>query len=64
MARPNDSVYTTTISDSVSPTMAMASAPSRATQKMSTTTKMLSISISRTIGTASRKMERPMGPVV
>ncbi len=51
-------------SDSVSPTVATASAPSFATQKTSTTAKMLSMSISSTIGMASRRMARGMGPCV
>ena len=40
--------------DSVRPTVATASEPSRDTQKMSTTAKSDSIDISRTIGTARR----------
>jgi hypothetical protein len=52
------------IMDSVSATVATAAAPSFATQKTSTTAKTDSISISSTIGTASRKIARPMGPWV
>ncbi len=44
--------------DSVSPTVATASAPRCATQKTSTTANSDSRTISRTIGTASRKMAR------
>src|SRR6266480_48129 len=48
--------------DSVSPTVATASGPTWPTQKMSTTANTDSISISSTIGTASRMMARPIGP--
>ena len=64
MLNPTAMVYTTTIMDSVRPTVAMAAAPRRDTQKTSTTAKMLSIAISSTIGTASRKMAREMDPCV
>ncbi|HEX4931682.1 MAG TPA: hypothetical protein VFV33_00800 [Gemmatimonadaceae bacterium] len=50
--------------DSVSPTVATASAPRCATQKTSATTKMDSMAISITIGTASITMLRPTGAVV
>ena len=50
--------------DSVSATVATALAPSFATQKMSTMAKIDSMTISSTIGTASRKIARPMGPWV
>ena len=52
------------ISDSVSPTVATASAPSRPTKKMSATANTDSISISSTIGTASRITARPIGASV
>lgn len=64
IASPKASVYTMAIIDSVSATVATAAAPSFATQNMSTTAKMDSITISSTIGTASRKIARPMGPCV
>ena len=44
--------------------MATALAPSRPTKKMSTTANTDSISISRTIGTASSTTARPMGASV
>jgi hypothetical protein len=50
--------------DSVMPTAATASGPSRATKKTSTTAKTLSISISKTIGMARSRMARPSGPEV
>src|SRR3954467_12925405 len=52
--------------DSVRPTVAIPSAPSpaRATKKMSTTANSDSSIVSSTIGTASRKRARPMGPSV
>src|SRR5215471_14445322 len=43
---------------SVIPTVAVASAPRWATQNVSTMAKRASIAISRTMGTASRKMAR------
>ena len=52
------------IIDSVSPTVATASAPRCETQKTSATAKIDSIAISRTIGTASRITARPIGAVV
>jgi hypothetical protein len=52
------------MSDSVSPTVATASAPRCATTKTSTTAKTLSITISSTIGTARTRMARPIGPSV
>ena len=54
----------TIISVSVSPTVATAAGPSRPTKKTSTTAKILSIIISMTIGTASRKIARPSAPDV
>ena len=50
--------------DSVIPTVATASAPSRDTQKTSTTANTDSSTISSTIGTASRMTARPIGPSV
>jgi hypothetical protein len=50
--------------DSVSPTVAIASAPRCATQKISTTAKTLSMHISSTIGIASRMIALPIGPFV
>ncbi len=50
--------------DSVSPTVAVAFAPSRPTQKMSTTAKSDSSTISKTMGTASSKIARLRLPVV
>jgi len=50
--------------DSVSPTVATASAPSRETQNTSATAKIDSIDISTTIGTASMMTARPTGAVV
>jgi hypothetical protein len=52
------------ISDSVMPTVATAAAPRRPTKKMSTTMNTDSMSISSTIGTASRMTARPMGASV
>jgi hypothetical protein len=52
------------ISDSVIPTVAMASAPKRPTKKTSATAKTDSITISRTIGTASNTTALPMGASV
>jgi len=62
--RPIATAYIKVNIDSVRPTVATASAPRCATQKISTTAKMLSINISSTIGIARRMIERPMGPVV
>jgi hypothetical protein len=53
-----------TIIDSVSPTVATASAPRRETKNTSTTAKTLSMTVSSTIGTARRKIARPIGPWV
>src|SRR3954471_19337832 len=47
--------------DSVNITVAMASAPSFATQNTSATANTDSIAISRTIGTASSRIARPSG---
>ena len=64
IATPIARAYTTNISDSVSPTVATASAPSRPTKKMSATANTDSISISSTIGTDSRITARPIGASV
>src|SRR5438093_11198155 len=50
--------------DSVMPTAATASAPSLDTKNTSTTANRDSMNISITIGTARRKIERPMEPWV
>ena len=50
--------------DSVRPTLATESAPSFAIQKMLTTAKSDSMTISSTIGTASRMIARRRGPSV
>jgi hypothetical protein len=60
MANENTSVN----SDSVKPTVATASAPSRETKKTSQMAKTDSITISNTIGTARRITARPSGPDV
>ena len=52
------------IPDSVSATAAIASSPSFETKKMSTTAKSDSITISSTIGMASRMTARFSGPAV
>jgi len=49
---------------SVSPTVATAAAPSRETKKTSETAKTDSMIISSTIGTASSRIARPIGPSV
>ena len=64
IASPMAIVYTTIIIDSVRPTVATALAPSRATKNTSESANRLSMIISRTIGMARRKMERPIAPVV
>ena len=51
-------------SDSVKPTVATASAPNRPTKNTSTTANNDSSTISRTMGTASRRMARFRLPVV
>jgi hypothetical protein len=51
-------------SDSVSPTVATALAPSRPTQNTSTTANKDSSTISKTIGTASNRIARFKLPVV
>src|SRR6185295_12457262 len=50
--------------DSVSPTVATESAPRRETKKTSTTANTDSSTSSRTIGIASRRIARPIGPSV
>jgi hypothetical protein len=62
--RPAASAYITVIHDSVIPTVAIASGPSRPTKNTSATTKMDSMSISRTIGTASNTTARESGASV
>lgn len=52
------------IIDSVRPTVATASGPRRPTQKTSETANSDSMTISRTIGTARRKIAWPMEPEV
>ncbi len=64
MLSPIARVYRIVMNDSVSPTVATASAPRWATTNTSTTTKTLSIIISSTIGTARMKIARPIGPSV
>ena len=64
MESPIASVYTIAMSDSVRPTVATASAPSLPTKNTSQMTKMDSIAISSTIGMASTRIARPMGPSV
>ena len=64
IARPNANAYINANTDSVRPTIATASAPSLATKKISTIAKVLSINISRIIGTASKKIASPIGPLV
>jgi len=50
--------------DSVSPTVATASAPRRDTKNTSQIANTLSMTISSTIGIASRRIARPIGPSV
>ena len=64
MLNPIASVYTIAIMDSVSPTVAIADSPSFETQKTSATAKTLSRITSRTIGIASNRIARPIGPFV
>ena len=64
MAKPIASVYTIAIMDSVSPTVAIADSPSFETQKTSATANTLSRMTSSTIGIASRRIARPIGPSV
>ena len=61
---PSPTAKTRLSSDSVRPTVATASAPSRPTQNTSTTANSDSSTISRTIGIASSKMARLRLPVV
>ncbi len=61
---PNPIANTRLSSDSVSPTVATASAPNRPTQKTSTTANSDSKTISRTIGMARSNMARFRLPVV
>ncbi len=62
--RPRPTANTRLSIDSVRPTVATASAPSRPTQKTSTTAKSDSRTISSTMGMASRRMARFRLPVV
>jgi hypothetical protein len=64
MLRPSATAKMIVSIDSVKPTAASASLPSRDTQKALTMPNSDSISISSTIGTASMKMARPMLPCV
>ena len=64
MLSPMASVYSTIMSASVRPIVATAAAPSRPTKYTSATAKRLSMSISTTIGTARRRIARPIGPCV
>ena len=61
---PIAAVYTRVMIDSVRPTVATASGPSRETQKTSTTAKIDSIPISSTMGMASSTIPRPSDPAV
>src|SRR5258708_1895157 len=62
--RPKPIAMTRLRSDSVRPTVAMASAPRRPTQKTSTTAKRDSRTISMTMGMARRRIARLRLPVV
>src|SRR5712692_7777257 len=62
--RPKPIAITRLRSDSVRPTVAMASAPRRPTQKTSTTAKRDSSTISMTMGMASRRIARLRLPAV
>ena len=61
---PIAAVYTSVSIDSVRPTVATALGPRCATQNTSTTANTDSMTISSTIGTASRMIARPIGPEV
>jgi hypothetical protein len=61
---PIATVYTITSIDSVSPTVATASAPSRETKNTSTSANSDSLAVSSTIGIASSSSDRAIGPVV
>ena len=61
---PSATVYMMVSMDSVSPTVATAAGPNRATKNTSTTANTDSMAVSRTIGTASSRTARPMGPDV
>ena len=58
---PIATAYMVVRSDSVSPTVAIASAPSRDTKNTSHTANTLSMMVSSTIGTASTKIARREG---
>jgi hypothetical protein len=64
MPRPRPTAKTRVSTDSVRPTVAIAFAPSRLTQKTSTTAKSDSSTISSTIGMASRRIARFKLPAV
>jgi hypothetical protein len=64
MPSPMPTAKTRVRTDSVSPTVAMAFAPSRLTQKTSTTAKRDSSTISSTMGMASSRIERLRLPMV
>ena len=64
MESPRARANTRVSSDSVSPTAATASGPSRPTQNTSRMPKTDSISISRIMGTESRNTARPRLPSV
>ncbi len=64
MPSPIASEKTSVSSDSVSPTVATASAPSRDTKKTSQTANTDSMTISSTMGTASSTTARLNGPSV
>jgi len=64
MERPIARAYITVMSDSVMPTVVTASGPSRPTKNTSATTKIDSIIISSTMGTASKTTARPIGAFV
>ena len=61
---PIATAYTSVSIDSVRPTVATASAPTRDTKKTSTTANTDSRTSSSTIGTASSRIARPIGPSV
>ena len=64
MLTPMPNAKTIVIIDSVKPTVAIASAPSRVTQKTLTMAKSDSINISSTMGVASSSTDLPMEPSV
>ena len=62
--KPAATAYKMAIIDSVSPTVAIAPAPSRPTKNTSVTANTLSSAISNTIGTASSRIARRTDPCV